>query len=75
MQGTVSLALLAALIGIKRIRENDYLRSLFLVLSSFIVLRYFFWRLNYTLGYQDLLSFIGAISLFAAEIYGGIMFF
>lgn len=75
VQGAVSLALLAALIGIKRIRENDYLRSLFLVLSSFIVLRYFFWRLNYTLGYQDLLSFIGAISLFAAEIYGGIMFF
>jgi len=71
----VSLFLLVSLLLIRRFEHPGFWRVLFLALSSFIVLRYFFWRTFYTLGYQDFFSFLGSIVLYAAEIYGGMMFF
>lgn len=74
-QGYLSFLLLALLLLIRRLKSDDFSRVLFITLSSFIVLRYFLWRINYSLAYQDFFSFIGAVTLFAAELYGGLMFF
>lgn len=71
----LSLFLFLSLLTIRRFEHPGFWRVAFLALSSFIVLRYFFWRTFYTLGYQDLFSFLGGSILYAAELYGGLMFF
>lgn len=75
VQMLVSIFLLLAMLVLRSVRNPSFRRILFLALSSFIVIRYFFWRFNYTLEYQDFFSFFGAITLFTAECYGGVMFF
>lgn len=74
-QAYLSSLILAILLFLRKTNEKQFLRVVFLALSSFIVLRYFLWRVNFTLGYQDFFSFIGATLLFLAELYGGLMFF
>jgi len=58
----------------RRISGRDALRlilRLIIVLASvYITLRYFFWRTFYTLDYYDPASFLGALILYAAEVYG-----
>ncbi|MGZ4958769.1 MAG: UDP-forming cellulose synthase catalytic subunit [Methylomonas sp.] len=71
----LSLALFSALLLIRRYEHPGFWRVLFLALSSFVVLRYFLWRTFYTLGYNDFFSFIGSVILYAAELYGVLMFF
>ncbi len=75
VQGYISGFIIFFLIILRYIRRKGFWRVLFLALSSFIVLRYFFWRSLYTLEYQGLFSFAGSIALFTAEVYGGLMFF
>jgi cellulose synthase (UDP-forming) len=48
---------------------------LFLAIGAFIVLRYLFWRVLYTIELSDWLSFSCALILFAAELYGIVVFF
>jgi cellulose synthase (UDP-forming) len=74
-QAYISVLLLTVLILIRPIKSREFWRVLFVTLSSFIVLRYFSWRITYTLVYEDFLSYIGVIALFLAELYGGLMFF
>jgi len=71
----LSMVLFVALLVIRRYEHSEFWWVLFLALSSFVVLRYFLWRTFYTLGYNDFFSFIGSIILYAAEIYGVLMFF
>lgn len=51
------------------------LRLFFIILGSYLTLRYFFWRTFNTLGPRDLLSWSIAILLYAAEVYGMIVHF
>jgi len=51
-------------------RAVKFLRLLAIFLAAFVSLRYFSWRINYTISYHDPLSLIGAILLLGAEIYG-----
>ena len=74
-QAYISLFLLTALLLIRPLKSHGFWRVLFVTLSSFIVLRYFFWRITYTLVFEDIFSYVGAIALFLAELYGGLMFF
>ncbi len=74
-QFIVSLFLFVSLLTIRRFKHLGFWRVLFLAMSSFLVLRYFYWRTFYTLSYEDVLSFIGGILLYVAELYGGLMFF
>jgi cellulose synthase (UDP-forming) len=74
-QAYISVLLLSILILIRPIESRGFRRVLFVTLSSFIVLRYFSWRITYTLVYEDFFSYIGVIALFLAELYGGLMFF
>ena len=45
-------------------------RLALLSLAAFLTLRYVFWRVSSTISYHDFLSFIAALALFLAEIYG-----
>ena len=68
--------LLAVLFFLKRFDSEQRLpHLLFLAISSVIVLRYLFWRVLYTIEFNDWLSFACAVILFAAELYGIIVFF
>ena len=68
--------LLAVLFFLKRLDSEQRLpHLLFLAISSVIVLRYLFWRVLYTIEFNDWLSFTCAVILFAAELYGIIVFF
>ena len=49
-------------------------RIFFLAIATFIVLRYLFWRVLYTIEFTDWVSFTCAIVLFLAELYGIVVF-
>ncbi len=57
------------------LRQKQYIlnkvpvRILFLLIASFISVRYWFWRTNSTLFYLGLFDFIAALILYAAESY------
>lgn len=46
------------------------LRIGFILLATYITLRYFYWRTTTTIEYNDLVSFTAAIALYLAEAYG-----
>jgi len=50
--------------------EQRTLRVVFLALSSFLVLRYFFWRTLYTIEFSGWASLTCALILYIAECYG-----
>lgn len=74
-QAYISIFLLTVLLLIQPMQSRGFWRVLFVTLSSFMVLRYISWRITYTIVFEDLFSYIGAVVLFLAELYGGLMFF
>ena len=52
----------------------DLLRTLILVLGVILTLRYIVWRIAYTVNFHDVISYIGALALLIAEIYGITMY-
>jgi len=75
VQVIVSITLLFFLLLLRRSKHLPVVRIFFICTSGFIVLRYFLWRFEYTLAYQDFFSSIGMLLLFFAELYGVLMFF
>lgn len=70
-----SIGLLVILFAFKRMNsERRVPRIFFLVIATFIVLRYFFWRTLYTIEFTDWLSFSCALLLYGAEFYGVVVF-
>src|ERR1043166_5636710 len=61
---------LLVMFGARSVNLSAGLRILFLVLGAYLTARYFFWRTFSTLGYHDFFSFIGALLLYLAEVYG-----
>lgn len=56
------------------LRLKNFIRILFLLIGAFLTLRYFFWRTFNTIYYHDLFSFVAALALYAAEIYGIVIY-
>lgn len=54
---------------------HHWLRVGIILLASFVTLRYFFWRTTTTIEYVDFPSFMAAISLYLAEVYGITIYF
>lgn len=50
--------------------HKNYYRIAIIVVSVFVTLRYFFWRLTETIDITDLISLIPALILLLAELYG-----
>jgi cellulose synthase (UDP-forming) len=65
-------AVLAALCVLHSYKQG-VLRILFLFLAAFLSLRYFLWRTFSTLSYNDFWSFLAAVALYLAEMYGIIL--
>ena len=75
VQIAVSVLLLALMFLLdKFISHSGLPRLLFLGLAVYVVVRYFHWRLFSTLSYDNLPSFLASIALFAAEVYGILVF-
>jgi cellulose synthase (UDP-forming) len=55
-------------------RCDPLARLTVLCLAAWLTVRYLIWRATETLGYQDLLSWIAALLLFAAECYSIVSF-
>jgi cellulose synthase (UDP-forming) len=72
----ISAGLLITLFVLKGFKPERRLpHLLFLAIGAFIVLRYLFWRVLYTIEFTDWLSFSCALILFVAELYGIVVFF
>jgi len=54
---------------------QQWVRVCIVLLAVFVTLRYFFWRTTTTIEYVDLPSFLAAILLYLAEIYGITIYF
>ncbi|HEY8966367.1 MAG TPA: hypothetical protein VIM58_07985 [Candidatus Methylacidiphilales bacterium] len=64
------------LIGFLRQRElKPGMRIFLLYLGVFVSVRYIVWRTCYTIHYHDLPSYIFAILLYIAELYGIVVYF
>jgi cellulose synthase (UDP-forming) len=80
MFASVTLVAMALMLSVaKRWRRRDaildHLRTIVLVLGLVLTLRYISWRILYTVNFHDLASYVGALSLLTAEIYGIVMYF
>ncbi|MDH5785695.1 MAG: UDP-forming cellulose synthase catalytic subunit [Chromatiales bacterium] len=51
------------------------IRITIIMLAVFVTLRYFFWRTTTTIEYNDFGSFVAAIALYLAEVYGITIYF
>jgi cellulose synthase (UDP-forming) len=69
-QAAVNTTLVVLLLVMRRRRLSYTVRLGFLLVASYVSLRYFFWRLFETIGFHDPLSFVAAVALFGAEVYG-----
>src|SRR4029077_5483582 len=61
---------LLCLLVMRRMPLRDIGRIVFLLLGTYLTARYFFWRTFSTLAYYDFFSFVGAILLYLAEVFG-----
>jgi len=68
-------AVIVVLLVLRQFPPYGIVRISYLSFSAFVVLRYLMWRTDYTIGYHDLFSFVGALALYFAEVYGITMFF
>lgn len=69
-QLSLSLTIIAALILIWRFTSGPLARQIYLSLSSFVVIRYVYWRLTYTLPpSSDPIGLFFGLILLSAEIY------
>ncbi|MDD3645183.1 MAG: UDP-forming cellulose synthase catalytic subunit [Bacteroidales bacterium] len=75
----LSLVVLSILLFIMKKMNNleyqekkfiKFIRIFAIMLAVFLSFRYFSWRINYTIVYYDPFSFVAAILLISAEIYG-----
>lgn len=74
LQYFIAWSLVALLLLTGRWPRAGWPRLVFLSIAVFIVFRYLSWRTFFTLGYHDPFSFIGAVALYLAELYGIAMF-
>ena len=74
-QAWLAGGVILAMILLKRhAHRHVLLRMAFLTLAAFLTARYFVWRATQTLTYYDIASYVAALLLFAAEIYGGTIY-
>ena len=73
-QGILAFAALGALFTIRFFTPKGLGRIFVLSLALFISGRYFFWRTFNTLVFDDPLSFLASVTLYAAELYGFTIF-
>ncbi|MEM8932715.1 MAG: glycosyltransferase, partial [Acidobacteriota bacterium] len=76
-QQRLGLALVVSMLILGRIPRASTIpvtRILFLSAGAFLTLRYFFWRTAHTVVFHDVVSFTVSILLYAAELYGIVLY-
>jgi cellulose synthase (UDP-forming) len=69
-QSAMAWSVVAILLILHQRELSPALRLMFIFLAAFLTLRYFFWRTFFTLGWHGPLSFVAAMLLYSAEVYG-----
>ncbi|MBL8151515.1 MAG: UDP-forming cellulose synthase catalytic subunit [Blastocatellia bacterium] len=71
-QAVVAYSGLAVMLAIRMFtcKRSGITKNLFLLISGFLSLRYFFWRTTHTLEFYEIVSFTSAVLLYLAEVYG-----
>ena len=69
-QRWLAVLVLLSLMTLRRLPLRDIGRVIFLLLGTYLTARYFFWRTFTTLTYYDFFSYVGAILLYLAEVFG-----
>jgi cellulose synthase (UDP-forming) len=70
VQGLLGATLVLGIAGLRRLQRTALARTLLLLCTAFLALRYLAWRTTQTLQYSDPLSFLCMIALYLAELYG-----
>lgn len=71
IQALLSIAVISILVLVSRCLPKKGLpRIFFITICTFMVLRYFHWRLFFTLSFDNFPSFVCSLLLFGAELYG-----
>lgn len=73
-QQILGYALLVAMLFIRKLPKTPLTSFLFLCCGAFLTTRYLFWRTTYTIVFQDWASFVCALLLFTAELYGIVLY-
>lgn len=70
VQVAISIVLVFTMMFLKLFRSSRASRTAFLMIATFMVLRYLVWRVLYTVEYTEWVSFTCAVVLLLAELYG-----
>jgi len=73
-QISVAVVAMVAFLILRYFNEQETVRVVFLILATFLSVDYFYWRTFTTLTYHDPLSFLFAMLLYFAELYGFIVY-
>ncbi len=73
-QISVAIVSMAAFLVLRYFNEQETVRVVFLILAAFLSVDYFYWRTFTTLTYHDPVSFLFAMLLYFAELYGFIVY-
>ena len=73
-QISVAIVAIAAFLTLRYFNEQETVRVVFLILAAFLSVDYFYWRTFTTLTYHDPVSFLFALVLYFAELYGFIVY-
>ncbi len=73
-QISVAVVSMAAFLVLRYFNEQETVRVVFLILAAFLSVDYFYWRTFTTLTYHDPVSFLFAMLLYFAELYGFIVY-
>jgi len=73
-QISVAFVAMAAFLTLRYFNEQETVRVVFLILAAFLSVDYFYWRTFTTLTYHDPVSFVFAMLLYFAELYGFIVY-
>ena len=69
-QRWLAVMVLVSLLFMRRLPMREVGRIIFLLLGTYLTARYFFWRTFSTLTYYDFFSYVGALLLYLAEVFG-----
>jgi cellulose synthase (UDP-forming) len=69
-QVTLSVIIISVMMVVRKFERQGVYKTFFLLLSAYLSLRYFFWRTFETILFVDPISFVAALMLYFAELYG-----
>lgn len=73
-QISVAVVAMAVFLVLRYFNEQETVRIVFLILAAFLSVDYFYWRTFTTLTYHDPVSFLFAMLLYFAEVYGFVVY-